>query len=79
VPTGGADKAVPRGDDAADRFRALTPARVDGVPDGADAARAGRLSSVVCRPAIRDQGGIKRTLLANSSDRLTDLAPAPDL
>ncbi|WP_406140154.1 zinc-binding alcohol dehydrogenase family protein [Streptomyces sp. NBC_01089] len=47
----GADEVVPRGDDVADRFRALTSDGVDGVLDGA------MLHERVV-PAIRDRGGI---------------------
>ncbi|WP_274918742.1 NADP-dependent oxidoreductase [Streptomyces sp. WZ-12] len=47
----GADEVVPRGDDVADRFRALAPDGVDGVLDGA------MLHELVL-PAIRDGGGI---------------------
>lgn len=47
----GADEVVPRGDDVADRFRALAPDGVDGVLDGA------MLHELVV-PAIRDGGGI---------------------
>ncbi|WP_405755209.1 MULTISPECIES: NADP-dependent oxidoreductase [unclassified Streptomyces] len=47
----GADEVVPRGDDVADRFRALAPDGVDGVLDGA------MLHELVV-PAVRDGGGI---------------------
>ncbi|SEP52798.1 NADP-dependent oxidoreductase [Amycolatopsis saalfeldensis] len=47
----GADEVVPRGDDVAERFRALTPGGVDGVLDGA------MLHELIV-PAIRDGGGI---------------------
>ncbi|WP_344860627.1 zinc-binding dehydrogenase [Amycolatopsis ultiminotia] len=47
----GADEVVRRGDDVADRFRALAPAGVNGVLDGA------MLHEPVL-PAIRDGGGI---------------------
>ncbi|MBB4684693.1 NADP-dependent oxidoreductase [Amycolatopsis jiangsuensis] len=47
----GADEVVARGDDVADRFRALAPDGVDGVLDGA------MLHELVV-PAIRDSGGI---------------------
>ncbi|MDI5973496.1 NADP-dependent oxidoreductase [Streptomyces sp. SL13] len=47
----GADEFVPRGDDVADRFRALAPGGVDAVLDGAV------LNGLVL-PAIRDGGGL---------------------
>jgi NADPH:quinone reductase len=47
----GADEVVPRGDDVADRFRALAPDGVDAVLDGA------MLHERVL-PAIRDGGGL---------------------
>ncbi|MCX4728853.1 NADP-dependent oxidoreductase [Streptomyces sp. NBC_01306] len=47
----GADEVVTRGDDVADRFRALAPDGVDGVLDGA------MLHELVV-PAVRDGGGI---------------------
>jgi NADPH2:quinone reductase len=47
----GADEVVPRGDDVADRFRAL-------VPDGVDAVLDGAALHELILPAIRDGGGL---------------------
>ncbi|MEW1724861.1 NADP-dependent oxidoreductase [Streptomyces sp. NPDC093109] len=46
-----ADEVVPRGDDVADRFRALAPDGVDAVLDGA-------AQHALVLPAIRDGGGL---------------------
>jgi NADPH2:quinone reductase len=47
----GADEVVPRGDDVADRFRALAPGGADAVLDGA-------VLDELVLPAIRDGGGL---------------------
>ncbi len=47
----GADEVVARGDDVAERFRALAPAGVDGLLDGA-------VLDELVLPAIRDGGGL---------------------
>lgn len=47
----GADGVVPRGDDVADRFRALAPGGVDALLDGA-------VLNALVLPAIRDGGGL---------------------
>lgn len=47
----GADHVVPRGDDVADRLRALVPGGVDAVVDGA-------AQHALVVPAIRDGGGL---------------------
>jgi NADPH:quinone reductase-like Zn-dependent oxidoreductase len=51
VTSFGADEVVPRGDDVADRLRALAPEGVDAVLDGA-------MLHELILPAIRDGGGL---------------------
>ncbi|MFL6112731.1 MAG: hypothetical protein ACJ786_15470 [Catenulispora sp.] len=58
----GADEVVLRGDDVADRFRALEPNRVDGVLDGA-------VQNELILPAMWQPDGVLAGISTRSTPR----------